>query len=211
LTVPTATPSPRRTRARRGEGEKLREQILEAAERLLVRTGDEDAVSIRAVADAVGVTPPSIYLHFADKNELLFAVCEKHFSRFNEVLAEAQAAHPDPLDALFAMGRGYIRFGLENPEPYRIMFMGKAAALPRGFRQERIMTSAGFGYLVATVTRAIESGELEGDPLMVALGLWASVHGLTSLLISKPDFDWPDRQPLIEHLLQALITGLAPR
>ena len=68
--------SPRRARARRGEGPRLREEILAAATRLLAETGDEEAVSIRAVAEAVGVTPPSIYLHFADKTELIFAVCE---------------------------------------------------------------------------------------------------------------------------------------
>jgi AcrR family transcriptional regulator len=56
----------RRRRARRGEGEKLREEILEAAERLLLQTGSEEMVQVRAVAEAVGVTPPSIYLHFAD-------------------------------------------------------------------------------------------------------------------------------------------------
>ena len=72
--IPTAS---RRTRARRGEGERLREEILDAAERLLIETGNRDAVSIRAVAEAVGVTPPSIYLHFADKTELLIFLTPK--------------------------------------------------------------------------------------------------------------------------------------
>jgi hypothetical protein len=71
--------------------------------------------------------------------------------------------------------------------------------------------SAGFGYLVATVTRAIDSGALMGDPLLVAVGLWAAVHGLTSLLISKPDFQWPERDQTVEHLLRTQIEGLAPR
>ncbi|MCA1708231.1 MAG: TetR/AcrR family transcriptional regulator, partial [Actinobacteria bacterium] len=60
-----------RSRARRGEGDKLREDIIEAAERLLVETGDQASVSIRAIARSAGVTPPSIYLHFADKEGLL--------------------------------------------------------------------------------------------------------------------------------------------
>ena len=71
--------TPARTRARRGEGERLREEILDVAEDLLVSTGDENAVSIRAIAQRVGVTPPSIYLHFADKESLLWAVCEREF------------------------------------------------------------------------------------------------------------------------------------
>ena len=69
-----------RVRARKGEGELLRDEIIAATEALLVRTGDASAVSVRAIADAVGVTPPSIYLHFADKSELLYAVGEAHFA-----------------------------------------------------------------------------------------------------------------------------------
>src|SRR5438132_12628348 len=90
-----------RHRAPRGQGELLREEILEATERLLVGSGgDEAAVSIRGVADAVGVTPPSIYLHFADKNELIFAVCEKHFAEFDRLRQEAASGSSDPLESL---------------------------------------------------------------------------------------------------------------
>ena len=85
----TPTARPPRARARRGDGERLRAEILAATERLLIQTGDQEAVSIRAIADAVGVTPPSIYLHFADKTELLFAVCEKHFEVLDRQLEDA--------------------------------------------------------------------------------------------------------------------------
>src|ERR1700688_3883156 len=93
----TATPAPRR-RARRGEGDRLREEILAAAEQLLIDRGSEDAVSIRAIADAVGVTPPSIYLHFADKEELFVAVCDARFEELSRRSAEAAAAATDPMD-----------------------------------------------------------------------------------------------------------------
>src|SRR5690349_17309415 len=100
----------KRARARRGEGELLRAEILAAAERLLIQTGDQGAVSIRAIADAAGVTPPSIYLHFADKSELLMAVCEARFADFLRFLDEAIAGIDDPLGALWAMGRAYVQF-----------------------------------------------------------------------------------------------------
>src|ERR687888_1511242 len=98
----------RRRRAPRGQGERLRAEILAAAEHLLVETGDEEAVSIRAVADSVGVTPPSIYLHFADKNELMFAVCERQFERLDRVTEEAAAQSNDPLESLRLRGRAYV-------------------------------------------------------------------------------------------------------
>ena len=206
----TSTSSPRRTRARRGEGEKLREQILEAAERLLVETGDEEAVTIRAVAEAVGVTPPSVYLHFADKDELLFAICERHFAQLDRVTEEATAGSTDLLEALARRGKAYVRFGIEHPEQYRILFMRKPSHTPEGFQVDRLRDAAAFNHLVEHVAKCVQAGLIEGDPLMVSLGLWATVHGLTSLLISKPDFPWPDLDAISDHVCRTAIRGLSP-
>jgi AcrR family transcriptional regulator len=199
----------KRRRAPRGQGERLREEILAAAERLLVQTGDEEAVSIRAVAEAVGVTPPSIYLHFSDKNELMFAVCERQFERLDRVLEEAAAAETGPLDSLRARGRAYVRFGVENPEHYRILFMGKAGNSPVDFDPERLATMASFDHLVAAVKECMDGGSLPpGDQTLVALGLWAVVHGITSLMISKPEFPWPDREAFTDYLCDLQVRGL---
>jgi AcrR family transcriptional regulator len=215
-TNPTTTPettstSPRRRRARRGEGEQLREQIIEAVERLLVETGDEAAVTIRAVADAIGVTPPSIYLHFADKDEMLFAVCERHFAELDRVTQEAAAGSDDPIESLALRGRAYIRFGVERPEQYRILFMGKPSRTPEGFDLERLGNAAAFGHLLEHVVRCVDEGLLVGDPMQISLVLWAGVHGLTSLLISKPEFPWPPVDEMADRLCHALLHGLAPR
>jgi AcrR family transcriptional regulator len=204
---PPATP--RRHRARRGEGEKLRDQILAAAERFLIETGDEDAVSIRAVAEAVGVTPPSIYLHFEDKNALLFAICETHFAELDEVIERAGAEASDPLEELRLRGRAYIEFGLEHPEQYRILFMRKPTATPEAFQDERLKPMAAFDHHLAAVQRCIDAGAIHGEPVFVAIALWAAVHGITSLLLAKPDFPWPDRDLMIDHVLSAPIFGVA--
>jgi AcrR family transcriptional regulator len=199
----------RRTRARRGEGERLREEILGAAERLLIETGSEDAVSIRAVAEAVGVTPPSIYLHFADKNELLFEVCEKHFDQFDRFLEAAAGESDQPLESLRRRGRAYVQFGLDHPEHYRILFMGKHGEAPLDFEETRMRRIASFDHLVQGVQRCIDAGEIStDDPVTVAVGMWATVHGITSLLISKPGFPWPDVDQLIDHILMVQIRGL---
>jgi AcrR family transcriptional regulator len=94
----------KRRRSRRGEGERLREEILAAAEAILIETRDESALSVRAIANAVGVTPPSIYLHFADRNELLFAVCERHAANLQEALEAAAAGVGDPLERIRRRG-----------------------------------------------------------------------------------------------------------
>ena len=205
------SPATRRARARRGEGELLRKDILAAAERLLIETGDEGAVSIRAIADAAGVTPPSIYLHFADKTELLAAVCEVRFQEFDRYLEEAAAGIDDPVEALRARGRAYVRFGLENPEHYRILFMTRTASEAPRREVDHLPGLTAFSRLVDDVARAVDGGFLApGDPFLVATGLWTTVHGITSLLIARPDFPWPDVESLLAHVLDVTLRGLQP-
>jgi AcrR family transcriptional regulator len=198
-----------RPRSRRGEGESLREDLLAATERLMIETGSADAVSIRAIADAVGVTPPSIYLHFPDKNSLILAVCERHFEEFDAVVEAAGQSTHDPVESLRRRGRAYVRFGLENPEPYRILFMTPA----EGARQYDVLAGAGgraFQHLVDAVQRCIDAGAFRpADPVFAATGVWTAVHGVTSLLISLPGFPWPDVDAIVDHVCEIQIRGLS--
>ncbi|HVM51858.1 MAG TPA: TetR/AcrR family transcriptional regulator [Acidimicrobiales bacterium] len=206
----TGSPA-RRPRARKGEGDRLREEILQATERLLVRTGDQDAVSIRAIADVVGVSPPSIYLHFADKSELFFAVSARHFLALDEAIESAATAATDPIDELRLRGRAYVRFGLDHPEPYRILFMTRPSAQPATWTSDAVLENAAFAHHVDAVQRAIDAGAFPGDvdAFLVATGLWAAVHGVVSLLITQPDFPWPDVEVLVDHMLATQANGVA--
>jgi AcrR family transcriptional regulator len=205
----TATRVARRARARRGEGERLREEIVNATEQLLITTGDADAVSIRAVAEAVGVTPPSIYIHFAHKEDLILEVCERHFRALDAVIEEATCDECEPLDEVKAIGRAYIGFGLEYPEQYRLLFMTRTITLDPDAMRERIMDVSGFSRVVAATKRCIDEGAFaRGDAFTIACGLWVGVHGITSLFISKPTFPWPDQDELIEHVLDVYCRGL---
>jgi len=202
-----AVTSPRR-RARRGEGDRLREEILSVAEELLKKKGSEEAVSIRAIADAVGVTPPSIYLHFADKEELFVAVCDSRFEELDRLSDEAAALATDPLDEVRKRGEAYIRFGLDNPEQYRILFMDPQLTVASSDQVEKWACLLD---MVGAVQRAMEAGALAtDDPFIVTLGLWAVAHGLVSLLITKPGIPWPDRETMIDHALSHAVGGLLP-
>jgi AcrR family transcriptional regulator len=198
-----------RPRSRRGEGETLRADLLDATERLMIETGQADAVSIRAIADAVGVTPPSIYLHFPDKNSLILAVCERHFEVFDSAIEDAGRSTDDPVESLRRRGRAYVRFGLENPEPYRILFMTRTETA----HQRDVVVGAGalaFQHLVDAVQRCIDAGAFGPvDPVLAATGLWTAVHGITSLLISMPGFPWPDVDALTDHVSDVQIRGLS--
>lgn len=190
-----------RRRARKGEGERLREEILEATERLLVETGSEDAVSIRAVATATGVTAPSIYRHFQDKTHLIFEVCALHFAALDDAIEDAVRGIDDPLAAMHARGRAYVRFGVEHPEHYRIMFMGPAYATPDQW--DDLLGTGAFANLVDGIEALIRAGWMKpgSDAVNTALHVWANIHGLTSLLVARPAMPWPDLDAFIdEHL-----------
>ena len=199
-----------RPRSRRGEGERLRDEILAAAERLLLRTADEDAVSMRAIAEEAGVAPPSIYLHFADKSELLFEVCERHFAALDAATSSAAAQGDGPLDALRLRGEAYFRFGLEHPEHYRILFLGKPTTTPPAWLSEKLAEAAALGHLVEDVQRCVDAGVLRPgvDPFLVAIGLWMAIHGAVSLMIAKPAFPWPDPEVVLDHVLDTQVFGL---
>lgn len=188
----------RRPRAKRGEGDKLREEILEVADRLLLEAGSESAVYIQTIADGVGCTPPAIYLHFADKDALMFEVCARHFRSFLEALDSAEIESDDPLELLQSRGRAYVQYGLDHPEPYRILFMQKPGA-----SANRTLAASGAGadsfkLLTDAVEECIASGLFPiGDPFTVSCALLASIHGVTSLMISNPDFPWPPLDDLL--------------
>lgn len=202
---------PRRRRAPRGQGQRLREEILDAAEQLLRQTGDQEAVSVKAVADAVGVSPPAIYLHFADKLELIFAVCQRHFATLDVVLREAAAGAGDPLESLRRRGRAYVQFGIDHPEEYRILFMMRPTASPPDWQYGRLLESPLYLDLLDVVQAGLDDGVISPEPApLIAFTLWASVHGLTSLLIAKPDLFLPHRGAMVDYLLNTLVAGISP-
>ena len=162
-------------------------------------------MSIRAVARAVGVTPPSIYLHFADKEQLIRAVCEDTFRALDDFIEARVAGIADPLEQLAERGRAYVDFGVEHPEHYRVLFMGKARQ-----SHEEALAASGFAHLLENVQRCIDAGQLDAgrDPVLAAAGLWAVVHGVTSMAVAVPDLP-VDRHALLEHLLDVQAGGLA--
>lgn len=200
-----AVATPRR-RSRRGEGDKLRGEILDAAEHLLVELGDENAVSVRAVADAVGRTPPAIYMHFADKDELIMQVCARRFVELDRHVEEAGARSDDPLESLRLRGEAYIRFGLAHPEHYKVLMMTSKLDTVELTPDLPGMTT--FQHLVDAVQRCIDAEVFEGDhdALQIALALWSSVHGITALLTTFPKFEsMAGGRDRVEEVIQLLL------
>ncbi|HEX3335386.1 MAG TPA: TetR/AcrR family transcriptional regulator [Jatrophihabitans sp.] len=211
------TPSARkpRRRASRGCGEQLRAEIVAAAKELLAASANSDAVSIRAVADAVGVTSPSIYLHFADKDELIQAVVGDVFAELDVAMVTAGDEVDEPLGKLRAYGLAYVEFAIGHPEHYRVATMDRCEVdgLSEGQSHlDEILADSAFTHFMATVTGCMQAGIFTpGDPVPVTLELWSAAHGIASLMIAKPYLPWGDKIAFADRLLCAAALGHATR
>jgi AcrR family transcriptional regulator len=191
----------------------LRDEILTAAERILIETNDESALSIRAIAAAVGVTPPSIYLHFADRNDLVFAVCERHAQHLEQAMADAAEGIDDPWERLRRRGYAYLRWGLDNPEHYRILMTSRPDGTPDRLLDERLADTAGLAPAADDIAAGMATGRLmaPGDALQTTELLWMMVHGMVSLLISKPAFPFGPVDEVYARMFDLVFQGLGPR
>jgi AcrR family transcriptional regulator len=204
----TTTPS-RPHRARRGEGERLRDEILDATEAMLIESGDAATISIRRVAHAVGRTPPSIYLHFATKDELMQAVCQRRFDALTERFALATDGVDDPVERIRQMARAYVEFALAHPEHYRLLFMSGTRSQVQDLDGLRLTDC--FGMLHTAVEDALARDLFApADPTLVALALWSAVHGTASLLIAQ-DLDFPPLDAYLGQVVQQNLAGLLAR
>jgi AcrR family transcriptional regulator len=196
----------KRRRAVRGSGEQLRDEIVVATKKLLSDAGHADDVSVRAVADAVGVTPPSIYLHFADKNELLGAVVADVFRELDDAMVSGAAEEATPLGRLRAYGMSYIRFAVAHPEHYRLATMDPC---PRpNIEVDEVLRSSAFEHFNQTVRDCIAAGIFAADdPLPITFDLWAAAHGVASLVIAKPYLPWGELDVFADRALCAAAAG----
>lgn len=189
-----------RTRNRRGEGSRLRADILAAATALLDETGDEHAVTLRAVARRVGVAAPSLYAHFADRQAILLTVVQDAFEELRQQLGSADAgAGPDPVARLRAVCAAYLGFAATRPQRYRVMFGGAwnaAVALADAAITEAEAADLGQGVLEVfadALRGCVAAGRSSStDAPADAVALWVGLHGLAHQRVVAPLFPWPE-------------------
>lgn len=190
----------------------LRQEILVAASELFVKEGYEN-VSMRRIADKIEYSPTTIYLYFRDKAELLDQVCNDTFSRLITDFKRIFDQSGDPVDRLKRGLTAYITLGLENPHHYRATFLLPA---PEGFDKSKhsLPDSPGmqaFDFLRRCVFDCVSAGKFRGpDTELISQTLWAGVHGVTSLFITKNEgFPWVPKDQLIESVVETLVRGIS--
>jgi AcrR family transcriptional regulator len=194
----TVEPRPQpRGRNRRGEGERLREEIVEAACRMLEELGDDQALSLRAVAREVGIAATSVYLHFADLDTLVLAALESSHAALTQAVDDAEAtAGSDPVARLRARTLVLGHWAHDHPGLYKVMHESTL---------NRRMATA-LARSTAAVQHCMDAGLApQGDAVTVALDLRAAVHGAVAMRVSQPDLPWPPLDAQVERYLEKLV------
>ena len=185
----------------------FRERLCEAAERLFAEKG-ADAVTMRQLAAELGVSPMTPYRYFEDKDDILAAVRTSGFTRFAERLEAARNTASGVRARSDAVGEAYVRFALENPHSYKLMFDLNQPNLEKypdlvaaGDRARATMTDH--------VKEAIAAGVYQGDPERIGLMIWAAVHGVVVLQLAGL-LPASVARDLYHGISDTLARGLAP-
>jgi len=154
----------------------LRNALLEAALEL-IKEKRSTHFSLRDLAERVGVSQSAIYRHFTDLDDLLSTLCRNGFDAFDELERQVMAESSDPWARLRGLIRAYIHFATNNPAYFRIMFDSGFANRPENIGRARPT----FQYLVDVIAKI--GGSRDGA-FEKAVAIWASMHGLSALMLS---------------------------
>lgn len=183
-----------------------REAISKAARDLLVAEGLH-AVSLRRVANSLGVTAPALYAHVVDKRDLLQGIAEQEIesllARFREI------RHDDPVERMRAMCDGYVDYGVRNPDLFRAIFLFRPELTSEARGERGALTAAihdAFIEAALAIARGHEVGDTEAK--LAALTVWTAAHGVVTVLLSGPPLDIELQSRLADATISAAITGL---
>jgi AcrR family transcriptional regulator len=204
----------RRQRNRRGQGGHLRAELISAARALLAGADAESDLTIRGVTRAAGVHPQAFYLHFDNLAALLYAVYAAEFAELTRALQHAagQAAPGEP--ALRAMCQEYGHFALAQPARYRLLMSlpgqqhpdWDPSQLPGSPALELLRQGLAAASADAGRGAGQERHGHTADQAVVLL--WATLHGLVTLRVSRPSFPWPPLGDLIDQAVDTILAAV---
>jgi AcrR family transcriptional regulator len=196
------------------ERQQLRTMIIDSARELFVAKGVE-AVTMREIAKRIGYSATSIYLHFADKEALLRAICDTDFLALATSLKSILLI-VNPVDRLNAIGRGYAAFALSHPNHYRLMFMTERTPCDptESSLQQNNAEQDAYFQLKTVVSEAHVAGYFRADLQdvdLIAQTIWAGMHGVCSLQINMAEdkwVNWSNISARLQLMQEVMMRGL---
>ena len=178
----SATPARRATRYHHGD---LRRALIDTALAMVTEEGAWN-FTLREVARRAGVSHAAPYNHFEEKSALLAEVAALGFESLRRTMETAARRHPRSARQAFAgIADAYVRFGVDHPAHYRLMFGAELAEKAR-YPALQAASDAAFAVLTGVLERGQSSGQVRREAVRdQALAAWSLVHGLTTLFIDQ--------------------------
>lgn len=195
-------PTKTRRRNARGEGGRLRGEIVQAAIGLIDTAGAE-AVTLRAVAREAGISAPSIYDHFVDPAQILAAVIGHCLDQLAAEIIAARESVDDPVDRLEAGCEAYLKFAERHPQRYSLLF--RYPLDPADTAEYKDASAVTFATLVDGIADCVLARRSASpDPFRDATALWSALHGYASLHNTVKRFPWPERHDTFHRIVHGL-------
>lgn len=186
----------------------FREAICATASRLFAQHGT-DGVTMRALAEAMGISPMKPYHYFRDKEEILAASMTRAFERFLAAMQEAEKQPGNARERATAKRQAYVAFALAEPDCYRIMFElpnpdpVKHPALQGAMERARAAMRSSLDELVA-------EGAIVGDPETLGYVFWCAIHGAVSVYLAGKLDSVEQLHEILDIAMKSLLLGLRP-
>ncbi|MFC0397251.1 TetR/AcrR family transcriptional regulator [Paraburkholderia rhizosphaerae] len=189
------------------EKQALRERILDASRRIVVREGFA-ALSMRKIADAIEYSPATLYLHFENRDEIARALCTEGFAQLLDTL-KPHLSIADPAERLKALWRAYVAFGVAHQQTYQLIFMEDPTYVGAAFASARDAGDDSGDAAFRLVADALDELKAQGrlpetaDSEVWTEALWATMHGIVALRLTCPVFPRAPLDTVVDAALDA--------
>ncbi|SME87833.1 TetR/AcrR family transcriptional regulator [Desulfovibrio gilichinskyi] len=187
----------------------LKMLILDAARKLFAEHGYAQ-VSMRKLATTIGYSPTTIYHHFKDKKELFLCLTEETYRDFLQAINEILSVSKSPKGALKDILYTFVTMGLENPNAYRVGFMMETDMWNAGnshFEQNPLGKTM-YERIKSCVKKCMPPNSSDEDILVTSNSVIAAAHGLTSLLVTYPHFEWGPVAKLKKQVIDSAVDAI---
>jgi len=192
------------TERREREKAAFREQVLDAARKIVLTHGFQ-ALTMRKIAEAIEYAPGTIYLYFENRDAIAAELTQRGFEELLRAFAPATEI-ADPAERLKRIGELYVKFGLEHPETYRLIFMERYTSAVFDAKHDSGPGNQAFQFLIDAFDRLRAQGRLATDATSTQLAdaFWCAVHGIVSLKLTcdgYPETPTGDLQRVMQSVL----------
>lgn len=177
-----------------------KQRLLDACWNLLVELPIGERLTISAVCDRAGCTPPTLYHHFGDLGSLERAASRRAHSAWSDELESACSSIDDPQDRLLHRGKAYLQWAHDHVDAYHVLFSQPRRSVDPNAETVKV---PGFQALLRDLEEIHDLPHSDPAALPLAFAYWTGIHGLASLAVTVPFFPKDVQESTLEIMTRS--------